>query len=311
MFQVFDVTQCAAIRPEILGSKEKEWIIPSPDMLLGDRHYLFKIGRRGTGENWAEKVTSEIAKTVGLPCAHYELAIRNGERGVISEQLMPSGASLALGNLLLPLWDQDYVSEQKFHQTQYRLSTVLALIDSIVELGIPPGKDLGLTRPVDFFVGYLVFDALIANTDRHHENWGIVVERDVSRQDKLKTWLAPSFDHASSLGRSESDEKRTWRLTTKDQRADVKAYAKRAKTAFYGRGDSIRTLTTREVLVELNRLFPVSSAFWSNRICNVSAREFVDLLNEIPDNWISVVARNFAVEMLKLNQETIAEVTNG
>ena len=30
----------------------------------------------------------------------------------------------------------------------------------------------------DCFAGLLVLDALVANTDRHRENWGIVEERD-------------------------------------------------------------------------------------------------------------------------------------
>ena len=32
-----------------------------------------------------------------------------------------------------------------------------------------------VVEAVDVFVGYLMFDAWIANTDRHHENWALVV----------------------------------------------------------------------------------------------------------------------------------------
>lgn len=41
-----------------------------------------------------------------------------------------------------------------------------------------------------------MLDALVANLDRHHENWGIVVDP----SGLLPTELAPTFDHASSLG---------------------------------------------------------------------------------------------------------------
>ena len=52
---------------------------------------------------------------------------------------------------------------------------------------------------------YMVLDALIGNTDRHHENWGILRTRvDGQWEDKV----APSFDHASLLGRELQDVRR-------------------------------------------------------------------------------------------------------
>lgn len=39
--------------PEQLGTKEKFWL------LRNDQRYLFKIGRPGTGENWAEKIAAD------------------------------------------------------------------------------------------------------------------------------------------------------------------------------------------------------------------------------------------------------------
>lgn len=45
--------------------------------------------------------------------------------------------------------------------------------------------------------------------------------------------MAPTFDHASSLGRNESDERRIERLHTKDEGFNVQAYVKRAKTPIY------------------------------------------------------------------------------
>jgi hypothetical protein len=40
--------------------------------------------------------------------------------------------------------------------------------------------------------------------DRHHENWGVVVMTDEYGETSFS--LAPTFDHASSLGRNESDD---------------------------------------------------------------------------------------------------------
>ena len=55
MFPVFDLSASIADRPEALGSKEKLWLTPEAKLGLGNDLHLFKVGRAGTGENWAEK----------------------------------------------------------------------------------------------------------------------------------------------------------------------------------------------------------------------------------------------------------------
>lgn len=55
---VFPVIQVANTQGlEQLGTKEKYWIYNSDTK----EKKLFKIGREGTGENWAEVVAYEIA----------------------------------------------------------------------------------------------------------------------------------------------------------------------------------------------------------------------------------------------------------
>lgn len=66
-------------------------------------------------------------------------------------------------------------------------------------------------RPaVEDFAGYLVLDALVANVDRHHENWAVLVARRGAR----RCVLAPTFDHAASLACGLTDEARIERLRT-------------------------------------------------------------------------------------------------
>jgi hypothetical protein len=49
------------------------------------------------------------------------------------------------------------------------------------------------------FPGYLMLDALIGNTDRHHENWGARVLAGLGNGRRMAV-LAPTYDHASSEG---------------------------------------------------------------------------------------------------------------
>ncbi|PCJ44697.1 MAG: hypothetical protein COA81_00005 [Alphaproteobacteria bacterium] len=52
-----------------------------------------------------------------------------------------------------------------------------------------------------------VFDALIANTDRHHENWGIILKGARSKGQELILDLSPAFDNGTSLGYNFIDNK--------------------------------------------------------------------------------------------------------
>ena len=70
---------------EPLGTKEKFWFY---DEDTGIRN-LFKIGRIGTGENWAEKISGELAKLLALPCADYDFAIWDDREGVVAEIFVP------------------------------------------------------------------------------------------------------------------------------------------------------------------------------------------------------------------------------
>ena len=72
----------------------------------------------------------------------------------------------------------------------------------------------------EVFVGYLVLDALIGNTDRHEENWAVIVS-------ESGRYLAPTFDHASSLGFLLSDPQRLERMSSKDRNYPPEAFAER------------------------------------------------------------------------------------
>jgi hypothetical protein len=197
VFLIYDVSQSVADRPETLGSKEKFWLTPRPELGLGDDLHLFKIGREGTGENWAEKVACEIAKVLGIPCAEYHLATCKGHNGVLSPRFLPRRSPFIPANTLFSTVDREYDGSMRFKQRKYKLVSALAIIRSfsIEQIDL---RDEGPLPALSVFIGYLIFDALIGNTDRHHENWGITILGDPNR---LTFNLAPSFDHASSLGR--------------------------------------------------------------------------------------------------------------
>ena len=53
---------------EYLGTKSKFWYRD------GERQMLFKAEERGTGEDWAEKITCELCVLLGLPQVRDDMA---------------------------------------------------------------------------------------------------------------------------------------------------------------------------------------------------------------------------------------------
>lgn len=149
-----------------MGSKPKFWFRRPED----DQPWLFKFAREGTGEDWAEKIAAEIAGALDIPAPGVELAEFTGRRGSISRSfvLQREGWNLIHGNELLADYVSGYRRELVFHQSEHTLDNMLTVLQRIF-------PDLQQFRTqIGHLAGYLTLDALIGNTDRHHENWGVL-----------------------------------------------------------------------------------------------------------------------------------------
>lgn len=290
MYEIIAVPDDAPVQYEQMGTKSKFWFNDAN----GSR-VLFKVGRPGTGENWAEKVCCEICGLLDLPHAQYDLAIWKGQSGVISPMFLSENDRLVLGNELLAGVDK-YDAERKYKVREHTVRLVLAVTD-IPNLRMPLGCNVPevFTSPSDYFVGYLMLDALVSNQDRHHENWGLVIGqgRDL--------YLAPTFDHAASLGRNESDKFREECLTTKDKGRTVEAYVQRARSALYKTSKSQRPLTTLEAFIEAARFRVDAVQYWLEVLNNLSFADIENILALIPASEMSDQAKAFSLKMMQIN----------
>src|SRR5262249_11735313 len=123
--------------------------------------------------------------------------------------------------------------------------------------------------------------------------------------------LAPTFDHASSLGRNETEEMRAHRLSTRDRRASVEAYAAKARSAFYGIENPQKTLSIRQMFESLVQLQPDDARFWAERAVAIVPGFFASLFERVPLQSITPNAGAFAQRMLLANQGMIREVALG
>lgn len=298
MYQISEVLMQNADAYEQLGSKPKFWCRDE-----NGRTYLFKESRPNTGEHWAEKVACELCQLLGIPHANYELALVQEKKGVICPNFVPKGGDLIHGNELLLARDKEYPKNRFYRVKEHTLDLVIRTID-LTQAQPPVGwKDTDLIkRGTDVFVGYLMLDAWIANQDRHHENWGLI------RLDK-SVHLAPSYDHASSLGRNESDDNRMHILQNKgrDKRRIIESYVEKALSAFYT-SESTKRLTTIDAFERAAKRNPAAGKFWLNRLSEISEDDVLAIFRMIPKSEISDLAIEFAQTMLKLNKPRLLAI---
>jgi hypothetical protein len=304
MYRIVEVASEAADAPEQLGSKPKFWLRDSRGQL-----FLFKQGRPDTGENWAEKVGAEICGLLNIPHATYDLAVWRGIQGVVSASFVPADARLIFGNELLARVVRGYAGQTHYYrQSGHTVARVFAVLrDPGIQVPAAWKATAFISTASDVFLGYLMLDALIGNTDRHHENWGLISHATSGRQARQ---LAPTFDHASSLGRNETDDRRAARLATRDRAYSVTGYVERTRSAFYRAPTDPRPLSTLAAFGEASKYRARASRAWIGMLCAIADGQFRSIIDEVPSDFMSPAARDFAYRLLLVNKERITQMTS-
>ncbi|NEQ75195.1 MAG: HipA-like protein [Okeania sp. SIO2C9] len=295
LFEIIEVSEDSISEPEQLGTKKKNWYYHD------ELNYLYKKARPDTGEAWSEKIASELCELLDLPHAHYELAIFQGNLGIISPSFVPQNKTLILGNQILVKIDKSY---PKFSPNNYRISehTLDIVVEAIANNPMPIKLPLnwkppqGIETAIETFVGYLLLDAWIGNTDRHHENWGFIMNNSVH--------LAPTFDHASSLGRELLDSKKKNIINSKA----VKNYLAKSKSAMYDKIGDNKPMLTLDVFKNAAQIYPKAALIWLQNLANISAENTLSLFKRIPKNYISEISIEFAQEILTINQNRLLQI---
>ena len=281
-------------RDEQLGSKAKFWF-KSPE---GDADLLYKRGR--DNEDWSEKVAAELAHLVRVPCAQVDLAECDGEDGTVSRSFLDRsrGERLVHGNELLLAVDPGYPTATRYRVREHTVEAVESALERVTAAR-PDGADV----PADFdafdvFVGYLMLDAWIGNSDRHHENWAVILR-------PQKVALAPSFDHASSFGRNDPTEKAQARLHGRDPHLTVSGYASKCRSALYAPAMPARPLLTTEAFQRAAAMRPRAAAHWRSRLNEVPSTEVARVFARIPPTRIDPVHCELAVRIANFNRDRV------
>jgi len=151
--------------------------------------------------------------------------------------------------------------------------------------------------------GYLVLDALIGNTDRHHENWGLVVQ--VQREArKASLTVAPSYDHASSLGRELRDDRRVELLTANR----VDSYIRKGRGGIFRESEKRHGENPLRLVQVAARTYPSYFRDALERVAALDANVVVRIVDSLPDECASDPAKRFAKAMILNARVSLQEI---
>lgn len=288
---ILDVTGWAVREEEWLGDQEKLWLREPGD---DGQYWLFKPSRvttlPGRGDTpdrqftWfdahSELIAAELAGLIDVPTAQVRIARRSGSSGSISANVVPYDGELQSGDVFLsglPGLEYVPVVERSRNRTGHHLDGIERVLR-----GKAGPRDCDGYGACEVFAGFLVLDAWIGNTDRHAENWALVVEGAESR-------LAPSFDHGSALG-SGRDE-------TFLRRTDPREFARGAMAQKFDQGKNVSLVALAQ---EAERRW---GGDWIDRLAEVDEDAVQDIVASALG--LSDLRRTFICRMLEENRRRL------
>jgi len=289
-FPIIEISADRITGDEQLGSKPKFWF-----MRDGER-WLFKERRLNTGEDWAEKLASDIARHIKVEAAEVELAECSGRIGCASKMFVEEGENLLHGNEILGGQLIGYDRNKKQHHCDHTLASIVNASQQM--LGNPLDQ-----RIMQILASYMVLDALIGNTDRHHENWGFLMRYERQPADNVlkRLRVAPSFDHASSLGRELLDDRRSQILQT----AGIKKYASSGHGGIYLESTDRRGANPIKLIEFGVQHYPQYFRPVLRRLEQIPLEPIIALVDQVPPERISETARTFVKAFLGYTYPTL------
>lgn len=218
VLDVADWTSDAEFAAYPQGARAKDAVFapdrPSDKVIVPSKRYLFKRSKRSYPDQfWGEIIAYRIGCLMGVnvPPAFVAWNSKTGISAALIEWFYLDGE---VRQKLYPMFDRKDGAEifhlggdvlQNIHPTFDRKRGEMHNIQHIVELmEMLVEKELMENVWKQWLVNMLLFDALIGNTDRHQDNWGLVIS---SINLHFPIRLSPFFDNGTSLGHERFPER--------------------------------------------------------------------------------------------------------
>lgn len=290
LWEPVDVSTWELLEVEKTGQDERRWVRdPSTDHAWLFKPVIIKDGHR-QGEDWSEVLASHIGHQLGVPCATIRLAKRDQLEGCISKDHKPrEGWQIQPGSVLFTDIEPGYVSMAK-GRPGHSLDNIRQVLTAVAApLRFEPAN----FGAFDVFVGYLVFDAIIANRDRHDDNWSVLrPPRDGPDR------LCGAYDQAGALGFNLTDPYREQCLRS----GHVANWARKGTAHRFEQapGQPTQTLVTL-ARQGLQMVQPHVAAHWLAAVDRLDLAQVEPVARQSP--VMSEAAVTFAMSVLTINRE--------
>lgn len=236
MIQYFDISKWTKLQHLNTGGTRDKFIAISPD---GNKYYfktsLKREKRDYKYEFWSEIIAYYVGKSLDFNVVRYDIASHGQTIGCLSKSIIDGNKEEHHEGYryIIQKYPDFTINYKNKHSFQYIISSL---------------TNIGLGHLKQEVIKMIVFDAIIGNTDRHSENWALILNKDIRYgkyynfienyykknflnriQDALCLFLktgktvksirklqykknfnfSPLYDNGSSLGRELSDNKIT------------------------------------------------------------------------------------------------------
>lgn len=239
-------------------------------------------------------MAASVAQLLRIRHAVTALAECDGEHGSAAKSFVRGTYALFHGNQWLAGSLNQYNPDRRIRRSDHTLENIFLAIDRGFADDTAEEMKIQMAK-------YLIFDALIGNTDRHHENWGILKLPVRGEWSTRIGYLAPSFDHASSLGRELADEGPGKCRREILNAGDVGPYSERAQGRVFWSASDASAPSPLELIRRGSVAFPAILQPALEVLRNIDVDQLDNLTRRIPETWMSPLARRFAFELMGYN----------
>ena len=240
-----------------------------------------------------------MADLIGVRCAEVQLARFGDTLGTQSSAFAEPEWLRVHGNEVMAEGIPGYDGSRGAGRGDHSIRNILPAVGKWAER-----HDLDPQAILGELASYAILDGLIGNTDRHHENWMFFYH-----PERRSYQLAPSYDHGSSLGRELQDASRR----VSRSRSAILASGRMLNyllgggtpRAVYIGSDSPKAPPPLVTAKLLCRWHPDVARPWLERLESATERAFRNVIDRVPDEFISPVARDFAHRILTISREEL------
>jgi len=164
------------------GSRKKRTVISPHD----GKHYIFKYPNNEKGHQiWSELIASYIAgDLLGWDVQHVSIGQIDRQPGNLLEYIYEPGSKTVLQETFVEGWTYCQQVDLEYDEGKGRRHT-LPLLLNVYEEVLRPKVKLSEDEFMTFWARAFAFDALISNSDRHAENWALVISGGKPRMSAL------------------------------------------------------------------------------------------------------------------------------